>query len=143
MKRFAMLLLIAVAAACEHSPPSGIEDSLPTPAETNVAAPSPTKTVLPVLSETECDHKLRAVFVDSPEYQGGSREAYFGKGTLKLGLTILESGAVTDVKVVEPMNPFWDPKWVEAARGWEFEPCLKNGIPRVSAMVISITMDPH
>ena len=140
MKHFAILLLIAVTAACMHSSPGHIAESVPTPFPTNVASPSPTNTPLLVISEVECDQEMGVVSFDPPEYPDRPREAKFRKGTLKLELTILESGAVGDVRIVERMNPFWDPKFVEAAREWEYEPCTKDGKPRVALKEVSITM---
>ena len=140
MKRFAVLLSVLVAIACTRPRPNHVADPVPAPASTNVASPSPTNTPLLVISEVECDQEMGVVSFDPPEYPDRPREAKFRKGTLKLELTILESGAVGDVRIVERMNPFWDPKFVEAAREWEYEPCTKDGKPRVALKEVSITM---
>jgi TonB family protein len=103
---------------------------------------SSTHVIQPEFSESDCDMPLRAVSMNPPPSpDNAKREGYFGRsGTLELQLTILETGSVADVKVVKPMNPFWDPLFVEAARSWSFEPCMKDGSPRAVSAVVTITM---
>ena len=114
------------------------EQKTPTVAETVATPPAPV--ILPPLLEVECDQPMKAVSMKQPEYPETARQPYVGKGTIELELTISGSGVVADVKVVKSLNPFWDPRFVKAARGWVFEPCMNEGEPRIATKVVSITL---
>jgi TonB family protein len=68
------------------------------------------------------------VYKPDPEYTKEARKAKI-QGTVVLRIVVDTSGAVTDCKVVEPLDDGLDEMACEAAKTWRFKPALRNGTP--------------
>jgi TonB family protein len=62
-------------------------------------------------------------------------------GTLEL--VVDERGAVESVKLVEPVWAPYDAALLEAAKGWRYEPALKEGKPVKFKRFLAIRVDPR
>jgi protein TonB len=51
------------------------------------------------------------------------------QGTVAIDMIVDESGAPTDLRVVESAGAILDAAVLDAVRGWRFEPARKYGVP--------------
>jgi TonB family protein len=60
-----------------------------------------------------------------------------------LRVVIDESGRVESASLVRPFLPGYETQLVEAARGWQFRPATRNGVPVRYARIFTIDVSPR
>ena len=60
------------------------------------------------------------------------------EGTVLLAAYILRDGTVSNIQVLNGLDPRLDESAMEALTGWEFQPATKNGIPVDLEVLIQI-----
>jgi TonB family protein len=75
-----------------------------------------------------------------PQYTQEAKDAHI-EGTVLIECVVLESGTVSDAKVVRSLDPTYglDKQAVKAAAQWEFEPGTKDGKPVPVRIAIELT----
>ena len=56
---------------------------------------------------------------------------------------ISESGAVTGVELEPGVHPLYDPLLLQAARTWQYQPALRDGVPVPSEKAIEVVLKPR
>ncbi|HSK10879.1 MAG TPA: hypothetical protein VK911_14960, partial [Vicinamibacterales bacterium] len=61
--------------------------------------------------------------------EGGNRRLEIGplKGTLEVSID--ETGRVEAARLATPIHPFYDSRLIAAARGWQYRPATRDGVP--------------
>jgi TonB family protein len=95
----------------------------PPPAPPEITSPVPVKQVLPVWV---------------PPDQASQREF---RGAVRVSIS--ESGRVTDAELAPSIHPVYDRLLLQAARTWEYQPALRNGVPTPSEKVIEVVLRPR
>lgn len=58
-------------------------------------------------------------------------------------VSISENGRVTNAQLAPPIHPFYDRLLLQAAKAWEYQPALRNGVPTASEKVIEVVLRPR
>jgi len=91
-------------------------------------------------SDTECLEALvkpKPISIPQPTYADRAREAGV-QGKVRVELTVDETGAVVEVRVLEGLGYGLDEAALEAAKASRFEPALRCGKPTRTTFVIGI-----
>ena len=91
-------------------------------------------------SDTECLDALvkpKPIAIPQPTYAASAREAGI-EGKVRVELTVDETGAVVETRVLEGLGYGLDEAALEAAKASRFEPALKCGKPTRTTFVIGI-----
>jgi hypothetical protein len=73
-----------------------------------------------------------------PPDQGSRREF---RGALRVFIS--EVGRVTGAELTQVIHPAYDRQLLLAAKSWEYQPALKNGLPVASEKVIEVVLKPR
>jgi hypothetical protein len=95
--------------------------NLPAPPE--VTSPVPVKQGLPVWV---------------PPDQASQREF---RGAIRV--LISDAGRVTSADLAPPIHPVYDRLLLQAAKAWEYQPALRNGVPTASEKLIEVVLRPR
>jgi len=111
----------ASARAERHVEPVSARSTPAAPPE--ITSPLPVKQVLPMWV---------------PPDQASQREF---RGAIRVFIS--EAGRVTGAELAPPVHPLYDRLLLQAARTWEYQPALRNGVPTASEKLIEVVLRPR
>ncbi|HUK31066.1 MAG TPA: TonB family protein [Candidatus Acidoferrum sp.] len=97
----------------------------------------------PARNSQESQEYPRCIYCPRPEYSAEAREQKI-QGEVWLEVTVKTDGKAYDIKVTKSLNPALDKSAVEAVKGWQFRPAMKDGkqIDKRTTIQVEFLLDP-